>query len=100
MPIIEVNKNNFDEVIKNETVIIDFWASWCNPCRMLGLELEELAKEDSSLLIGKINVDVEEELAVKFNIRSIPHLFIYKKGQLVNDILGYVSKDVIKSKLR
>lgn len=96
MPIIHVNSTNFKEVLdNNETVIIDFYANWCGPCRMLGEVLEELVETHPELVVAKINVDEEGELAQAFSIRSIPQLYISKNGQIVKNISGYVGGDVI-----
>ena len=94
--IIHVNKDNFDEVIsKYPTVVLDFYAHWCGPCRMLGEVLEELSETNPELVIGKINCDEEGELAQAFKIRSIPQLYIVKDGKVVQNISGYVSGEVI-----
>lgn len=96
MAIIHVNNENFKEVVENnELVVLDFYANWCAPCRMLGQVLEEVAETNPNLLIGKINVDEEGELAQTFNIRSIPQLYICKNGKIVQNISGYVSADAI-----
>ena len=96
MAIIHVNKDNFKEVIENnELVIIDFYANWCAPCRMLGQVLEEVAEVNPNLVIGKINCDEEGELAQLFSIRSIPQLYVYKNSKIVQNISGYVGADVI-----
>ena len=96
MPIIHINKDNFQEVLENnEVVVFDFYANWCGPCRMLGQVLEEIVTNDNSIVIGKINVDEEGELAQTFKIRSIPQLYIGKNGKIVKNISGYVSADVI-----
>lgn len=94
--IIYVTKDNFKEVIENnELVVLDFYANWCAPCRMLGQVLEEVSETNPNLVIGKINVDEEGELAQSFNIRSIPQLYISKNGKIVQNISGYVGADVI-----
>ena len=96
MPIIHVNSKNFKEVLdNNETVVIDFYANWCGPCRMLGQVLEEIMETQPELVVAKINVDEEGELAQAFNIRSIPQLYISKNGKIVQNISGYVGADVI-----
>lgn len=94
--IMYVTKDNFKEVIENnELVVLDFYANWCAPCRMLGQVLEEVSETNPNLVIGKINVDEEGELAQSFNIRSIPQLYISKNGKIVQNISGYVGSDVI-----
>ena len=96
MPIIHINKDNFKEVIEqNEVVVLDFYANWCGPCRMLAQVLEEVAEGNPNLVIGKINVDEEGELAQAFSIRSIPQLYISKNGKIVKNISGYVASNVI-----
>ena len=96
MAIVHINKDNFKSVLENnEVVILDFYANWCGPCRMLGQVLEEISETNPDLVIGKINVDEEGELAQSFNIRSIPQLYISKNGNIVQNISGYVSADVI-----
>mgnify|MGYP003450801596 FL=1 len=96
MPIIHVNNENFKEVIdENDVVILDFYANWCGPCRMLAQVLEEISETNPDLVIGKINVDEEGELAQAFSIRSIPQLYISKGGKIVKNISGYVASNVI-----
>ncbi|MDE6408207.1 MAG: thioredoxin [Anaeroplasmataceae bacterium] len=95
MSVITVTKDNFNEVVKEGTIILDFWASWCGPCRMLSPVLETLAEEEN-LVIGKVNVDEEEELASSFNISSIPALFLIKDGKVANKTVGYQPISALK----
>lgn len=88
MEIVTVTKENFNEVVQNKTILLDFWAAWCGPCRMLSPVLEQLAKEEN-LAVGKVNVDEQEELSAAFNISSIPALFLVKDGKVVNKTVGY-----------
>lgn len=101
MPIIHINKDSFKEVLNsNEVVLLDFYANWCGPCRMLGQVLEEISETNPEIVIAKINVDEEGELAEAFKIRSIPQLYICKNGEVVKNISGYVSADVILDALK
>ena len=97
MAIEKITKDNFEQlVLKAEgKVLLDFWASWCGPCRMLAPALEEIAGEDESVTIGKINVDEEMELAMQFGIVSIPTLIVMEGGQPVNKGIGYMPKEKI-----
>lgn len=95
MSVITVTKQNFNEVVKEGTIILDFWANWCGPCRMLGPVLEKLAEEEN-IMIGKINVDEEEELSNTFQISSIPALFLIKDGKVVNKTVGYQPIEALK----
>lgn len=85
MAVVEINKGNFEqEVTKSRgTVLLDFWADWCGPCKMQGPILEELAKKKPELKIGKINVTNEDELAGRFDITSIPTLAVVRDGEIV-----------------
>ena len=96
MAIIALNNENFEKVInENELVLVDFWAPWCMPCRMLGEVLNELSRERDDLVIGKVNVDENEELAQKFRVSSIPIVVLYKNGQMVKSFLGYRNKEAL-----
>ncbi len=99
MEIITVTKDNFSEVVKEGTIILDFWATWCGPCRMLGPVLEQLSEEEN-IRVGKINVDEEEELAEQFNISSIPALFLVKDGKVVKKEVGYLPLNVLKEYIK
>ena len=96
MAIIHLNSENFEAAVsENEVIIIDFYANWCGPCRMLGEVLEEVSSTHPEVVIGKVNVDENRALAMKFQVRSIPQLYVYKNGQMVKNISGFVGADVI-----
>ncbi|MCI5687976.1 MAG: thioredoxin [Emergencia sp.] len=97
MSVITIDKNNFEEeVLKSEkTVLLDFWASWCGPCRMVGPIIEEIAEERMDIKVGKVNVDEEQELAAQFQVMSIPTLIVIKDGKVVNQSAGARPKQQI-----
>ena len=97
MSAININKNNFqNEIMDSEkTVLLDFWASWCAPCRMVVPIIEEIAGERPDIKVGKINVDEQPELASKFGIMSIPTLVVMKNGKIVQQISGARPKSAI-----
>ena len=97
----ELNAANFDETVKSGVVLVDFWAPWCNPCRMLGGILEQVAAElPADVTIGKVNIDENRDLAVKFEVMNIPRIFIYKVGKIVNDLSGVQSKPKLLDALK
>ena len=90
MSAIRVNKNNFNQEVLNsdKPVLMDFWAPWCGPCRMVVPLVEEIAEERSDIKVVKINVDEEQELAMQFGVMSIPTLVVMKSGRIVNQAVG------------
>ena len=101
MSVISVNKNNFDEIKNSDKpVLLDFYAEWCGPCRMVSPIVDEIAQENPQYLVGKINVDEEPELAQAFGVMSIPMLAVIKDGKLVNQAVGARPKDSILDMLK
>lgn len=94
MTVITINKENFQrEVLQSDQpVLLDFFASWCGPCRMLGPTVEELAQENPHIKVGKVNVDDEQELASQFAVMTIPSLLVFKDGKVVNRAVGVKTK--------
>ena len=97
MPAMNINKNNFQNEVMNadKPVLLDSWASWCAPCRMVVPIIEEIANEREDIKVGKINVDEQPELASKFGIMSIPTLVVMKNGKIVQQVSGARPKDAI-----
>ena len=98
---LEITDSNFEEVISGDKpVLVDFWAEWCGPCRMVGPIVEELAGEyDGKAVIGKVDVDSNPEVSAKFGIRSIPTLLLFKNGEVVDKQVGAAPKTVLSSKI-
>ena len=101
MSAININKNNFqNEVLNSEMpVLLDFWASWCGPCRMVSPIVDEIAAERGDIKVGKVNVDEQPELAGQFGVMSIPTLVVMKRGKVVNQMVGARSKAQILAML-
>ena len=93
---IELNNENFDELINDELVLVDFYATWCGPCRMLSPIIEEVANEENVKVI-KVDVDKHEDIAKRFGIMSIPTVIVFKNGEEINKNIGLVSKEDIIS---
>ncbi|MEM9329222.1 MAG: thioredoxin [Bacteroidota bacterium] len=98
---IEITDSNFQEIINSEKpVLVDFWAEWCGPCKMIGPVVEELASDyEGKAVIGKVDVDSNPEVSAKFGIRSIPTLLVFKGGEIVDKQVGAVPKGVLSQKL-
>ena len=101
MSVIAITKENFHKevMLSEKPVLIDFWAPWCGPCRMVGPLVDEIAEERDDIKVGKINVDEEPELAAKYQVMSIPTLFVIKNGEVVNQSLGAKPKAQILAML-
>lgn len=101
MSVINISKENFaSEVLNsNKPVLLDFYADWCGPCRMVGPIVSEIANERNDVKVGKINVDEQPELAAQFQVMSIPMLAVIKNGKIENQVVGYRSKEQIEAML-
>ena len=100
--VINLDESNFDsEVMQSDTpVIVDFWAEWCGPCKMIAPMLDEVAREKSGAVkVGKVNVDENQSLSFKYNIRAIPALLFFKNGQLRDQVTGVTSKNDLVSRI-
>ena len=98
MSITHLTSANFDEAISNGTILVDFWAGWCNPCKMVAPIIEELAAENEGLIsVGKVDVDDEKSLAVRFEINSIPTIIIFKDGVELKRLIGVQPKAVYRA---
>ena len=102
MAAITLTLDNFEQEVLNskEPVLVDFWASWCGPCRMLSPIVDQVAEATEGVKIGKVNVDEQEELADRYNIMSIPALKFFKNGEVVRETTGFLPKETIEEIIR
>lgn len=96
---LELTESNFSKETKDKTIVIDFWAEWCGPCKAMAPVFEELSKELKNVTFAKVNVDNNQEIASKFNVMGIPTFIILKNGKEVDRIVGSNPKSVLKSKI-
>ena len=99
MSVQKLNQNNFDNAIANGTALVDFYADWCGPCRMVSPIVDEIAEERKDITVGKVNVDDENALAMKYGVMSIPTLIVFKDGQEKTRIVGARPKAAILAEL-
>lgn len=100
-PVIKVTNSNYNELIaKHQLLVVDFWASWCGPCRAIAPIIEELAQEyKGKVAIGKCNVDENRSLTNRFGVQGIPAIYIIRNGKVVDEQIGYCNKDTLKAKI-
>lgn len=100
--VLEITDGNFEDNVTNsdKPIVVDFWAEWCGPCKMIAPIMEQLAAEHADKFkVGKLNVDDNRETAMKYGIRSIPTLLVFKDGEVADQIIGALSKNVLQAKI-
>jgi len=100
MSVLKLTSENFENTINNGTVLVDFYADWCGPCKMQSPIIDEIADEYNEYKVGKVNVDDEDEIAEQFKIVSIPTLLVFKNGEMVKKFVGVTSKETILAALK
>ncbi len=102
MSIVTITKDNFQEEVLNakQPVLVDFWAAWCGPCRMLSPVVDEIAAENASVKVCKVNIDEESAIAAEYGVMSIPTLILFRDGQVANKSIGVVPKSEIEEMLK
>ena len=97
---LELTKETMEDTIKTGVTMVDFWAPWCGPCRMIAPVIEELAEDfDGKATIAKVNTDAQQDLAIKYSIRSIPAILFFKDGEMVDQMIGAASKEAFAEKI-
>ncbi len=96
---LEVTGGNIEEILNNNVTVLDFWASWCGPCRMLGPIIDNLATDNIDVNVGKVNVDEENDIARKYGIKGIPTIIFFKNGEVVDTIVGVKSQAELQAKI-
>jgi thioredoxin 1 len=97
----ELTGKNFDEIIGDEKpVLVDFWAPWCGPCLMMAPTVEELAKEEKNVVVGKLNIDEHPEVAEKYHVMSVPTFLMFKDGKVSGQVVGAVPKEALLSLIK
>ncbi len=101
MAIVEITEDNFDETVvcSDKKVLVDFWASWCGPCKMLAPVIDEIAKERDDIVVGKINVDEQMGLAIQYGVSGVPTVALFENGDIIERSVGYQSKEELLSEL-
>ena len=95
MAVVEITKDNFEQTVlkADKPVFVDFWAEWCGPCQMMGPIVDEVAEERDDIIIGKLNVDTQPEIALRYNVMSIPTLILFENGEEAQKSIGLISKE-------